>query len=156
MTKILLLVGLILIVALVFFKFFNKTKTDPSDQDKVANLSIDDRTLANYQDTAQKELPYLIQFMNEHDKDDTLFRYAVKSSFKERGNSEHMWVQVNEFKDNYFIGTLANEPSTLKEVNYGDTVKVHRDDVEDWILQDFFTNTEVGGFSREYIRNRAK
>ncbi len=67
-----------------------------------------------------------------------------------------MWTQVYEFKDDYFIGTLTNEPSTLKKIKYGDTVKIFRQDVEDWLLQDFLTNTEVGGFSRKYIRGKAK
>ena len=124
--------------------------------DKIASLSTEDEQLKKYKDTAQSQIDYLIKFMTEHDKDDTLFRYAVKSSFHEDGHNEHMWTQVDEFKDDYFVGRLANEPSTLKQIKYGDKVKVYKLDVEDWILQDFLTNTEVGGFSRKYMRSKAK
>jgi uncharacterized protein YegJ (DUF2314 family) len=124
--------------------------------DKIANLSTDDILLKKYKETAQSQLDYLIKFMSEHDRDDSLFRYAVKSNFHENGHDEHMWTQVTEFKDDYFIGRLANEPSTIKQIKYGDIVRVFKLDVEDWILQDFLTNTEVGGFSRKYIRNKAK
>ena len=124
--------------------------------DKIVSLSIDDTLLKKYKDTAQSQLDYLIKFMSEHDKDDTLFRYAVKSNFQEEGQNEHMWTQVDEFKNDYFIGRLANEPSTIKQIKYGDAVKVYRLDVEDWILQDFLTNTEVGGFSRKYMRSKKK
>jgi uncharacterized protein YegJ (DUF2314 family) len=123
----------------------SRTK-DKTDIDKIARLSTDDISLRKYKDTAQAQLDYLIKFMGEHDKRDTLFRYAVKSNFHEDGEDEHMWTQVYEFKDDYFIGTLTNEPSTLKKIKYGDTVKIFRQDVEDWLLQDFLTNTELEVF----------
>ena len=94
--------------------------------------------------------------MAEHDKDDSLFRYAVKTNFTEDGHNEHMWVQVYDFKNGYFTGTLSNDPSTVTKVKYGDTIKINRAAVEDWILQDFFTNTEVGGFSQDYLREKSK
>lgn len=151
----LLIIGLIVIVFITIF-FFIKGRTKNESTDKIASLSIDDTLLKKYKDTAQEQLDYLIKFMNEHDKDDTLFRYAVKSNFHEQGHDEHMWTQVYEFRGDYFIGTLANEPSSIKQIKYGDTVKVFRQDIEDWILQDFLANTEVGGFSRQYLRSKAK
>jgi uncharacterized protein YegJ (DUF2314 family) len=138
------------------FRFFKRKKQAEETVDKVVSLSADDTSLKAYKDKAQKELQYLIDFMNDHEKDDELFRYAVKADFVEDGHSEHMWVQVNEIKDGYFFGQLANEPNTIKNIKYGDKVTVKRDDVEDWILQDFLTHTKVGGYSSEYIRNNAK
>jgi uncharacterized protein YegJ (DUF2314 family) len=138
------------------FGFFKKKKQSAEDDDKVANLSVNDAILQTYQDKAQQELPYLIQFMADHEIDDELFRYAVKTNFTEDDQSEHMWVQVKAFKDDYFIGNLANNPATMKLIKYGDSVKVLRTDVEDWILQDYLTHTKVGGFSSAYIRNSAE
>lgn len=138
------------------FQFFKKKKQTEESADQVARLAANDDSLKACKDKAQKELPYLIDFMNDHEKDDELFRYAVKADFVEGDNSEHMWVQVNEFKDGHFFGRLANEPNTIKEIKYGDNVTVKRENVEDWILQDFLTNTKVGGYSSEYIRNNVK
>ncbi len=137
------------------FEFFKKKRPAATTVDKVANLSVDDPVLQTYQEKAQQQLPYLIDFMQDHEKDDELFRYAVKANFIEDGNAEHMWVQVNDFIDDHFIGRLANEPNTIKKIKYGDNVKVHRNDVEDWILEDFLLNAKVGAFSSEYIRNKA-
>lgn len=67
-----------------------------------------------------------------------------------------MWVLVNEFKDGHFLEQLANEPNTIKEIKCGDNVTVKRENVEDWMLEDFLTNTNVGGYSNEYIRNKVK
>jgi len=138
------------------FRFFKRKKQTEGAVDTVVSLSADDASLMAYKDKAQKELQYLIDFMSDHEKDDELFRYAVKADFVEDGHSEHMWVQVNEFKDGHFLGLLANEPNTIKSIKYRDKLTVKRDDVEDWILQDFLTHTKVGGYSSEYIRNNAK
>ncbi len=115
------------------FEFFKKKKQVESKH-QIAKLSPDDDTLKTYQEEAQEALPYLIEFMGSHAKDDDLFRYTVKAKFTENDHGEHMWVQVNEFKDGYFIGMLANEPSTIKLLKYGDAVNVLRENVEDWIL----------------------
>ena len=137
------------------FEFFKKKK--PAElEHKIAKLPAEDETLKAYQQKAQEQLPYLIGFMNDHAKDEELFRYAVKANFIENDDAEHMWVQVNEFKNGAFIGRLANEPSTIKMIKYGDNVKVLRDNVEDWILEDFLTNTKVGHFSRQYITRKAQ
>jgi uncharacterized protein YegJ (DUF2314 family) len=136
------------------FGFFKKKKTEES-KNEIAAISVNDATLKSYQEKAQEQLDYLIEFMDDHEKDDELFRYAVKCNFIEDGEAEHMWVQVNEFVNDHFLGKLANEPNTIKLIKYGDPVNVHRSNVEDWILQDFLTNTQVGGFSSEYIRNNA-
>ena len=138
------------------FRFFKGKKHTKEAADKVVGLSAKDASLQAYKDSAQKELQYLIDFMNDHEKNDELFRYAVKADFVEGDHSEHMWVQVTEFKDGHFFGRLANEPHTIKAIKYGQRVTVKRDNVEDWILQDFLTNTKVGGYSSEYIRNNVK
>jgi uncharacterized protein YegJ (DUF2314 family) len=135
------------------FEFFKKKKPVRQDEDNVVGISSGDSTIVAIKKKAQDELWYLIKFMAENEKDEELFRYAIKARFEEGDNAEHMWVQVSEFENGSFIGKLANEPSTIKQLKYGDDVKVLRDDVEDWILQDFLTNTQVGGFSSEYIKN---
>jgi len=135
------------------FDFFKKKKPETQTESVIVTLEADDTTVKAFQIKAQQELWYLIEFMGAHAKDDELFRYAVKTKFTENGKSEHMWVHVNEFKDDYFLGKLVNKPSTMRLIKYGDTTKVHKDDVEDWLLQDFLTNTHVGKFSSEYIRN---
>jgi len=137
------------------FGFFKKKKDVNTFEGRVAGLSVDDTMLQSYQEKAQEQLPYLIDFMQNHEKDDELFRYAVKSRFEEGEDAEHMWVQVNDFVGDYFIGKLVNEPNTIKLIKYGDPVKVHRKNVEDWILEDFLVHAKVGAFSSEYIRNKA-
>lgn len=140
------------------FNFFKKKSTGSIN--KVASFSTNDSALKSYQETAQEQLPYLIEFMTENGDGvekfgEELFKYAVKSKFTEGDNAEHMWVKVSEFKNGQFVGELNNKPNTMKLVKYGDTVTVLKADVEDWVLQDLLTNTKVGGFSSGHIRNAA-
>jgi uncharacterized protein YegJ (DUF2314 family) len=135
------------------FEFFKRKKPIAESSHVIVGLSADDPVLHACKEKAQEELPYLVNFMETHERDETLFRYAVKANFIEEGKSEHMWVQVSDFKNGCFIGRLANEPATVTLLKYGDPVKVLRDNVEDWILEDFLTHTKVGGFSQSYMRN---
>ncbi|HZX58359.1 MAG TPA: DUF2314 domain-containing protein [Mucilaginibacter sp.] len=137
------------------FEFFKKKRPIEKDEHKIVSLPANDAVLQTYQEKAQDELQYLIDFMNNNERDEELFRYAIKANFIEGDNCEHMWVQVYEFKDDYFFGQLANEPNTIELLKYGDNVKVFREDVEDWILEDFLTNTKVGDFASIYIKSNA-
>lgn len=134
------------------FGFFKKKNSANNVENNVVSRAADDTALQSYKKQAQDEISYLIEFMASHEKNDELFQYAVKTNFIEDGRSEHMWVQVSEFIDGKFIGRLANEPNTIKSIKYGDVTQVNKEDVEDWILADHFTNTQVGGFSTQYLR----
>lgn len=138
------------------FGFFKKKKSSTEFEGKVTSLPNNDDALIAFKKEAQEGIQYLIDFMNSHEEGDELFRYAVKTKFIEDGNTEHMWVQASRFSNGSFSGILVNEPNTIKKLKYGDPAEVKRENVEDWILQDFLTNTKVGGFSSEYLRNKGK
>ncbi|HVS92306.1 MAG TPA: DUF2314 domain-containing protein [Mucilaginibacter sp.] len=133
------------------FNFFKKKKSS-DEQNNVFVFSSDDAVIEAYKQKAQSEIQYLIDFMDANERNEELFRYAVKARFKEAEKAEHMWIQVDDFKDGYFLGRLANKPDTVKSVQYGDHVTIPRTDVEDWILEDFLTGTKVGHFSMTYLR----
>ncbi|MDO3640756.1 MAG: DUF2314 domain-containing protein [Mucilaginibacter sp.] len=134
---------------------FNFLKKKPAPS-VVASVPSGDGFLSEMKEKAQEELPYLIGFIEENGAQEDLFRYAVKANFIENGHSEHMWVQIFDFKNGSFHGKLANKPNTVKQLKYGDDVVVKPDDVEDWILEDFLTCTKVGGFSSKYIREKSE
>lgn len=56
------------------FRFFKKQKQVGDAENKLSRLSVNDASLQNYKDEAQKELQYLIEVMNDHQKDHELFR----------------------------------------------------------------------------------
>lgn len=156
MAKPFLLTISFLIIASIVGCFNSEKTAKTKPEENISTLSTEDTLIKKYKDTAQAKINYLIEFMGEHDIEDTLFRYYVKSNFSESYFNEHMWTQVHEYKNGFFIGTLANDPLHIKKLKFMDTVKVRKQDVEDWILQDFLTNTKVGGYSSEYLHKTSK
>ena len=133
-----------------------KRKKSTGNKENIVSLPAEDEILETYQEAAQKYLDYLIDFIQSHERNEKLFRYTVKALFMEDDDGEHMWVQVDGFKEGFFIGRLANEPETLTMLKWGDQVKVARENVEDWILEDFTRNEEFGNFSLKYIEDKAR
>jgi uncharacterized protein YegJ (DUF2314 family) len=137
------------------FQSFKRKKTAKSEH-HVVSLPSDDEVLEASKKEAQEGLDYLIESIQNNEKNEELFRYAIKANFIDNDDAEHMWVQVNDFRDGLFIGRLANEPKTIKFLKYGDYVNVLPENVEDWILEDFMTNTKVGHFSGQYLHRKAQ
>ena len=156
MNRSLILITYLLAVASVASCFNRKTTVLETSTNKTSLLASDDMHIKRYKDSAQAHINYLIEFMGDHDKGDTLFRYFVKSNFFENGFNEHMWSQVYEFENGFFIGTLGNDPNHIKKLKFNDTVRISKEEVEDWILQDFLTNTEVGSYSRDYLHKSSQ
>lgn len=157
MTKtLIILIGLLTIATILSILYRQKKKATEKSNNRTSSLSSEDTELQKFKDTAQAKIAYLIEFMSEHDRDVTLFRYFVKSEFSENGIEEHMWTQVYEFRDGFFIGTLANDPIDIKKLKYNDKVEVRKQDVEDWRLHDFLTNTQVGGYSTDYLHKTSE
>ena len=143
--------GGLLILSILTLVTCSNGQNDKPSFDNMVSLSTEDENLRRFKDTAQKHIDYLIAFMNENEKRDTVFEYFVKSNFQDGTQNEHMWSFVTDFKDGYFIGTLSNDPGILKSIKEGDSVRILKKDVEDWILNDYLTGTKVGGFSQEYL-----
>ena len=142
------------------FEFFKRNKESTPNENIVVSLAANDNILQAYQQKAQEEIPYLIDFIQEYGDGverygEVLFNYGVKVRFEEGENSEHMWVKVSEFKDGYFVGELNSDPKTMKLIKSGDKLTVLVKDVEDWILQDLLTKTKVGHFSNGYVKGNA-
>jgi len=124
----------------------------------------DDASIQKLKEKAQAELPYLIEFMQEHHPDEwlyhkpnkELFHYYVKSGFLEDDVCEHMWSKVDAYKDGIFSGELANDPNNIEQLKAGDKVLVKSEDIEDWILQDNLTNTKVGHYSKKFLDQKRK
>ena len=49
------------------------------------------------------------------------------------GNSEHIWIQVQELLPDKIRGLLANDPVALGDLKAGTSVEISRDQVEDWV-----------------------
>jgi uncharacterized protein YegJ (DUF2314 family) len=60
--------------------------------------------------------------------------YTVKFPLTQNGATEHIWVQLSDYRDGTFYGRLANKPVNGTKYKMGDEVKVAEADVEDWMI----------------------
>jgi len=63
-----------------------------------------------------------------------------------------MWIADVKFSNGNYRGIVNNDAEKTKEVKYGDTVIVHRDEISDWMYLE--NNVLRGGYTIRSVRNR--
>ena len=75
--------------------------------------------------------------------------FALKVCFD---NKEHIWISNITIKDNEYYGIVNNIPEYVKDIHFGDSIKINKDNISDWMYTD--NKKLVGGFTLRLIRNR--
>lgn len=119
----------------------------------VANLKKDDPSFLALKDTAQKHLP---QFIAALEKKEAGFKFIIKSDFVDKGTVEHMWSQVNEYRDDRFNGIFIDSAFNVKNINAGDRVSIEKRRVEDWAIYNDNSERVAGAFSEKYLQSKLK
>lgn len=80
--------------------------------------------------------------------------FAVKGAFKTSAGPEYLWVRSPEYKDGTFTGTLDQQPIAIADKKKGDTVKVAKKDVYDWLIK---TDDGIQGmFTEKVLQQRSR
>jgi uncharacterized protein YegJ (DUF2314 family) len=61
--------------------------------------------------------------------------YTVKFPLTQNGATEHIWMQLTDYRDGKFVGLLANDPVNGKRHKMGDQMTVAETEVEDWMVK---------------------
>lgn len=77
--------------------------------------------------------------------------FTIKQKFAANDGAEHIWVRDIQLVDSDFMGIIANEPVYTDKVQLGDTIKVNRASISDWMYYD--EGKIVGGFTIRAIRD---
>jgi uncharacterized protein YegJ (DUF2314 family) len=85
---------------------------------------------------------------------DTLYQYSLKIDFNDKGNHEHMWVEVKDIDGDEYTGILGNDPQVVTNVKYGDRVMVTKDKIEDWLIYNVNKDSMEGGYSVKVFQSR--
>ena len=100
---------------------------------------------------AQTNLNYFIEKLRKHSKD-TNYWFSAKTKFENRENVYHFWFKALEFKKNdSLIGEIINEPSWSNTLKIGDTINVHRKDIEDWYIENEIDGLVEGDFTEKIL-----
>jgi uncharacterized protein YegJ (DUF2314 family) len=60
--------------------------------------------------------------------------YQGKFPLTQNGATEHIWLQVDAYRDGTFHGRLANKPANGSQFKLGDRMSVASGQVEDWMV----------------------
>ena len=93
------------------------------------------------------------QFDKAFEKKDSAYSdFAVKKKYDTEDGGEHMWIAVTKIVDGNYQGYVSNDAEETREVKYGDSVVVLKDEITDWMYLD--NNVLKGGYTIREIRNR--
>jgi uncharacterized protein YegJ (DUF2314 family) len=78
--------------------------------------------------------------------------FQVKASFVDGDIVEHMWVMNLRMEGDELSGTLGNEPFNVKNIKYGDPVRLKPGEVTDWSVTE--GERTYGEYTVKVLRNR--
>jgi uncharacterized protein YegJ (DUF2314 family) len=119
------------------------------------SLPTDDSAFLALKDTAQAHLQIFIDSLNAH-RTDTNYSFKAKSDFVENTSHEHMWSEIEGYKDDRFNGIFIDSGYVVKNIKSGDPVHLKPADVDDWIIYNQKTDTQTGYYSESYLRGKQK
>ena len=109
--------------------------TDPNDSrvidDNVVAYSTANQSIEEARQKSKETLPRFLELL----KSGKAGTYTVKFPLVQQGKTEHIWLQVDEYKGGKFQGRLANEPTIGNEYRKGQALSVAEGDVEDWMVK---------------------
>lgn len=83
---------------------------------------------SNVQYFCKEHAPGPVDFQGDLE---SLVGHYVKKAFSDGECTEHMWVKVEAVEGDAIVGTINNQPSTVKWHMYGQRVTVKRGEIED-------------------------
>jgi uncharacterized protein YegJ (DUF2314 family) len=78
--------------------------------------------------------------------------FAVKAAIMDAGETEHFWLVDVRQRDGQFVGTIGNDPESVKNVKLGDAWHVAANQISDWMF--VHDDRLVGGYSIRVIMDR--
>src|SRR5690606_21169352 len=108
------------------------TKSENWDVKNTRNIDVTDSTYLAKNDEARKNLPSLLKSLDN--KKSNNYDFYVKAQFSERENTEHLWFAVQNLNNANLTAILDNVPLNLKNLKLGDTIKLSKNKIEDWII----------------------
>lgn len=125
-------------------------KVEREGEPDVFNVSDNDPDMKAAVDKARKSVDHFIRHLAKPGDGDSDF--SIKAVFTDGSNTEFMWVTDVTHADGVFSGVVNNNPNHLKNVKFGDSITVPKEEIADWM---FVENGVLrGGYSIRVLRKR--
>lgn len=60
--------------------------------------------------------------------------FSVKAPITDPNGVEHFWITDVQFADGVFVGKIGNDPGVVKNVSFGQTWTVKKEEISDWMF----------------------
>jgi len=134
-----LIVGMGMVIAYLIMGLF----THP---ERIVRVSHANEKLQAAARQAQAELGDFIKAVGNPGPDQ---HFAIRGSFPTSEGPEYLWVRDVKFADGKFEGQLDQPPLLYHDAKKGDTVRVEKKDVFDWMIRE---NGQIkGGYTEKAL-----
>jgi uncharacterized protein YegJ (DUF2314 family) len=100
-------------------------------KDNVIAYHTGDKDMQSAKKTGKSTLPRFRELIAAG----TAGTYTVKFPLTQNGATEHIWLQLTDYRDGRFTGRLANQPVNGTQYSMGQQMTVAEADVEDWMIR---------------------
>lgn len=109
------------------------------ETDSEMNIAIEkaNKTLDDFKNALQSNNPNCQDF-------------SIKMTFDTKNGKEHIWLNNIELKDDNYSGTINNIPVETDVVKLGDTIKILKERISDWMYSE--NGKMRGGYTIRAIR----
>ncbi|MEQ1577485.1 MAG: DUF2314 domain-containing protein [Hyphomicrobium sp.] len=115
-----------------------ETKPAPVEgtrRDPVVNIETADGEMAAAMAKARASLPEFWAKLDQPGADESDFSLKVAIEGGNASEVEHFWLVNISRKDGKIMGTISNDPSTVKTVRRGQIYEVNPDKISDWMFK---------------------
>jgi uncharacterized protein YegJ (DUF2314 family) len=99
-------------------------------KENIVAYRVGDVSIENARQMAVETLPRFHELIAA----DMPATYTVKFPLTQNGATEHIWMQLDGYRNGRFVGRLANEPVNGRRYRMGDRMEVADAEVEDWMV----------------------
>ena len=111
-----------------------KRQMSETDNSNIRSVDVTDTSYLQAIKVAQDNMDLFIKLFQ--DRTNNKFRFSIKKKFIENDIVEHMWSTPELFTGGTFVAILDNIPKNIFNLKYKDTLTIHQQEVEDWMIFD--------------------
>src|SRR5690606_31859303 len=116
----------------------------------VMSVPADDPEMNRSMERARAEIDTFIARLGKPTPVDRNF--ALKAPVEDGDDVEHFWLNDVRYREGHFEGTIGNDPALVKNVKLGDSWRVARSEISDWMFVE--NGRLVGGYTIRVLLDR--
>lgn len=142
----------IVVVAMAVSAQRRRLWNGPSGEPETVSCDLNDAEMNAAMEKARQSVDVFLAALNTPGVSQSNF--SIKAGFSVSGSKscEYIWLNDVRFEDGVFVGAVGNPPEKVDSIRFGDTVRVARGKIADWMFTD--GKRLRGSYTMRVVRNR--